>query len=240
MNKREQKRADAIRKAEAFCDANKAAFQNTPVKNGDVKFQAKHAELKQIEARIGKLAATQAGGDFHAGTTRKATERNALLLDLRELRDDVETIADDLDRPELADRFTLPRSNNDVLLVTAANAFITAVEELELQDELIALGHENDFLDDLREQIGAFETADDEQGTALGGQTGATDALGDAIRGGLACVRTLDRIIRKRFRGDAEKIGAWETASHVERAARGKKAAGGGTSGAANGDAAGS
>ncbi len=46
MNRREQKRADAIRDAEALCEANKTAFQNTPGKNRDVKFQAKHAELK--------------------------------------------------------------------------------------------------------------------------------------------------------------------------------------------------
>jgi hypothetical protein len=48
-------------------------------------------------------------------------------------------------------------------------------------------------------------------------QTGATRAIKVHLRDGKAAVRTLEAIYNNVYQDNAEMLGAWRTASHVER-----------------------
>ena len=48
-------------------------------------------------------------------------------------------------------------------------------------------------------------------------QTGFTGAIGTLLEPGMASVKQLEVICRQKFKSDAQKLGEWVAASHVER-----------------------
>ena len=87
----------------------------------------------------------QAGGGVDAATTGKALLREALLGDLRTINGSVSSLSAEKKHPALMDRFRLPDGHNDTELVATAQAFLTAISELELEDDLLALEHDENF-----------------------------------------------------------------------------------------------
>lgn len=58
-----------------------------------------------------------------------------------------------------------------------------------------------------------------ETGTAIDSQAEVTTELGSEIRKGMIAVRTVDGIIKNKYRNDVGKLAAWLSASHIERTA---------------------
>ena len=166
----------------------------------------------------------QLGGAVGAATTDKSVLRDALMSDLRSINGSVGYLSEEQKDPAMLERFRLPDGHNDAELVGKARAFIAAIEELNLESQLLELEHDDNFLETLEARIEEFEGADDEQSGALQNQTGATASLPSLISRGLMILKGLNAIANNKYKSDAAKLGAWKTASHVERTGQKPKA----------------
>ncbi len=78
----------------------------------------------------------------------------------------------------------------------------------------------------MRAHITAFEQADTTQNTGQQGQAGATAGFEPLIAEAMMKVKQLDAFMHNFYKSNAERLGEWKTASHVERQPKTKKAAG--------------
>lgn len=232
MNARERARFDMIKRAGDFGTLNAADFSTpvppaTKVTSAQTKatglFDALNVPATGLIARITANATTQqaGAGDFHGGTTAKSVLRDALLLELRALNRSAVAIAEEDNTPGLMDSFRMPYSVDDVTLCARARAMAQAAGPL--QAKFVDLGLDPTFLDDLAAHVAAFESADSGQSEGDETRSGATANFDALLREALAKVKSLDAIIHNFYGGHANKLGAWRTASHVERAPQGKK-----------------
>lgn len=165
---------------------------------------------------INAAVEASARGDARQGTERREQAR----VDLRAILDDMARTARALtdEVPGIAEKFRVPRNNNDKELLNAARAFKTAAEPIKAH--FIAHEMPADFLDGLQEAIDALEAAMSEQSTGVGGHVAAGAALDEIIARGNDLVRKLDAIVRNKYANDPATLAEWTSASHTERAPR--------------------
>jgi hypothetical protein len=234
MNDREQARYDMFKRVGDFGTEHAADFQPVPPSTTPTTAQTLFTALgvvtddpdtgsTTVMARI-KAASTgqqTASGDFHGGTTSKAVQRDGLLAEMRGIVRSAGAIAEAQGAPEIMDSFRLPHGNNDAVLAAKARAFAEAADPIKAK--FIELEHAADFIEALLQRVADFEAADSNQNVGQENQSGATAKLGLLMQEGLTTVKQLDAIMHNKYRSNAEKMGAWLTASHVERAAASKK-----------------
>ena len=217
MNTRQKARVDAFNRSKQFGKDNASDFKPKLPGNDPTKWQKLQTELGTlIEAAEGKHA-LQRGGAVDAATTDKAVLRDALMSDLRTINGSVGYLSEEKKDPAMMERFRLPNAHNDTELVAKARAFLTAIAELEIEDELLELEHDENFLETLDARIEEFEGADDSQSGAEQAKSGATASLPTVLSRGLTILKGLNAIANNKYKSDAAKLGAWKTASHVER-----------------------
>jgi hypothetical protein len=233
MNARERARFEIKRVAD-FGTANATDF-TTPVPpavtvtaaqtKAQGLFDALNHPATGLLATISANATTQqsGSGDFHGGATAKSVLRDALMLELRGLNRSAVAIAEANGTPALMDSFRMPYSVSDVTLAARARAMGQAAQPLATEFE--ALGHETTFVADLEAHVTAFESADSDQNAGEETQAGATANFDSLLSEALGKVKSLDAIIHNIYKSNAAKLGAWKTASHVERQPKAKKAA---------------
>lgn len=173
------------------------------------------ATIVQVVNDLDAHGASQISGKSAAQshTATKAALREDLREALATLNRTARVMAFEI--PGLEDKFRLPRTNNDQMLLNAARAFAAdaqAHKEDFLRHELPA-----DFIERLKEQITAFEQALTQQSAAIGAKIAAKTAIDETIGRGMQTVRQLDVILRNKFNGDPITLAAWARASHVER-----------------------
>lgn len=183
-----------------------------------------YGDLTGIMSQLKPTGAQQVGGatDYHAGTTHKAVLRVALLAELHGLHDTAATLAVVKGAPQIMDKFRLPHGNGDREISNVAGEIADAAEALSA--DFIALGHDAGFVDALRLDIVNFEAAKDEQGGGLESQAGNTALTGKLIGAGLVLLKQLRVSMNNRYKADAEKLGEWQTAQHVEKLSHKKRA----------------
>jgi hypothetical protein len=177
--------------------------------------------LTELGAGITTLethATAQASGT-RAGKER-TTQRSAAFAALRE---DLEAInrtarALALSTPGLDDKFRLPRNASVQVWLAAARSFAQDAEPLKA--EFVRRGLPDDFIDDLKADIGELEQTINRQAQDTGARIAATAAIDDAIERGMNAVIEIDAIVRNKFRNDPATLAEWTSASHVERAPR--------------------
>lgn len=224
MNTRQSARVDAFKRSKQFGKDNAGDFNPKPPKTEATVWQNLQAELATlIEAAEGKHAVQQ-GGAVGAATTDKAVLRDALMGDLRLINGSVGYLSEEKHDPAMMDRFRMPNGHNDAELVAKARAFLTAIEELGIEEELLGLAHDENFTDTLDARIEEFTGADDSQSGAEQQRVGATRSLPTVISRGLTVLKGLNAIANNKYQGDAAKFGAWKTASHIERTGQKPKA----------------
>lgn len=195
-----------------------ADFTHTPPTKVDVKFSAARQRLQKAIADLGGKGVIQEGGAFGEATEMQRTLRQDLEEELRNFNRTASAIAEETRNPGLMDRFRMPQGSGDSELRIKALAMAKAIRDLNLADEFTAHGHDEDAAADLEEQAAGFKGSEGEQGVALAEQAGATAALPEVLRQGKSAKKTLDAIFNNRYKGNAEVLGAWKTASHTERA----------------------
>ena len=216
MNNTQRRRRDRLAGAGAFASANAADFP--------------------AESKGGKAATEIAGvlAEVEAHSTSRESSRNALQQvtvgkrDTREsIRAHLRAISDTsriigLDHPEVKGSFQFNGASiGDRTLLATARAFAAAAAPLKAL--FIEYDMPADFHDKLTADINSFEQQLDRQTAGKGGRVAANASLEDALRRGEAALERLDTAVQNKYRGDAAKLAAWESARHLERAPRSKR-----------------
>ena len=220
MNDRDRNRFEMIKRVSKFRTDNLSFFPAGPaavdVKAGTL-FNAVDSAKAAVQAAIEAREGASAG--FHSGTTAQSTQRDGLLLDLLELNRAAAAIAEADGNPSLMDFFRMPHGVPDTVLVARARAMKT--KAASMASRFTELGFAVDFATQLETRIVAFEAAGAGQEAALDVQAGHTASIGTLLKPGLVAVKQLDVICRQKFKSNAQKLGEWIGASHVERVASG-------------------
>jgi hypothetical protein len=163
-------------------------------------------------------AATQA---MHANAAKgKTAQKRVADKALRDLMETISRTARSTSRltPEMKEKFRLPSNRDRRTWLAVARAFVMEAEPLS--EEFVGRSMAPDFVDDLKARILAVEQAVDGRAQQSGGRVAATAGVTEAAGQGLEAVRELDAIVRNVYAGNEAELAAWESASHLERAAR--------------------
>lgn len=210
MNDSQTRKFDKFQRESVFMSDNAAGFPaNTP---GNKKAK----ELAALITEIQTLDATQTSGfdDKRQSHAVKDTAEDNLREDLEMINFAAKAFADEV--PGAEEKFRLPRSQNEQVLLAKARSFLADAEPLEAK--FIECGLPADFLADLQADITAFEQAAAAADSAGEAHSAATGALADAFKRGMSLSGKLGSIVKIKYRDNAGKLAAWTTASHLERA----------------------
>lgn len=176
--------------------------------------------LSQVIKELGTHASTQASGRATArqGTKSKAIARDELERDLNLISRTARGMARTIHG--LEQKFRLPRALKDQDLIAVARMFATDAQPLKA--EFIKRGLPANFLEDLNDDIAAFEEAITQRTQGTSTQVTSTAAIDGLIEKGMEIVRELDPVMRNMFDDNPGKLAAWLSASRVERAPRSK------------------
>jgi hypothetical protein len=86
-----------------------------------------------------------------------------------------------------------------------------------------------DFVADLADDIAAIRSADADMQSDDQTGVASTAAVGRLIREGMAEVMQLDAIMNNKYARNPDRMRAWDSASHIDRAPRRAKKPAGGT-----------
>jgi hypothetical protein len=205
---------DSFNRINDFKTANAADF--TGADPASAKATALFAEMATVVSGLTEATGDQVGGigAARAGVTSKEGQREALLATMRGINRSAAAIAAAQKKPSILDNFRLADGHNDTELTARANAFATAAAPLTAS--FVELGHATTFVQDLKNQVTAFGAADDSKNTGAQARSGATASIDPLIREGLMVGKQLDALMHNKYAGNAAKLGAWATASHIE------------------------
>lgn len=174
--------------------------------------------LTQVISELETHASAQASGLTTArqSTRSKAVARDELERDLSAISRTARSMSSSV--PGLEQKFRPARDLKDQDLLTAARMFASDATPLKM--EFIKRGLPPTFLDDLNDDITAFEQALTQRTQGTETHVNATATIDDLIERGMNTVRELDPIMRNIFDDNPGKLAAWLSASRVERAPR--------------------
>ena len=209
MNHHEIIRSDSFTRIDVFGGENTADF---PVRS---KGATLFGRIKTIAQNLGQKAANQfaAKGSSRSGFFSKGTARENMRSLMTEI---AETVAKGAayEVAGLEEKFRVPVNRNDNELLAAARSFLT--DAAPHKDLLIEYGLEADFLDQLAAAIADFEQSLTTTNAAVGGQVSSTAEIGEEVREGMVIRRQLDVVVRNKYKNNAGKLAAWQSAWHIE------------------------
>jgi hypothetical protein len=218
MNDREARRYDMFGRVQTFCVDNAADFAPGSA------VPTRAATLAQILRDLDAAKAAQAGG----GSTTKEVLLDALRLDVQNVVRTARAL--DQDDPGFADLFRAPDSPSQLALLTATDAILAKLLPQSSDDtptvttkqaraaKFIAHELSATFVQDLADDRAAIAAAQDAEESQQAEGVESTAAIGWLIRAGMKEVTYLDAILHNKYARQPEKLRAWESASHVERA----------------------
>jgi hypothetical protein len=211
---------DDIRCRETFLRVHQLGIDEADSYAGNTFIADLFNALSQVISDLETHADEQASGLIHAqqGTRSKEGARNELERDLNAIRRTARSMSVTI--PGLEKKFPSVSHLKDQELLTAARMY--AADALPLKAEFIKRGLPDSFLDDLNDDIAAFEEALTQRTQGREKHVNATATIDDLIERGMRIVRELDPIMRNLFENEPGKLAAWLSASHVERAPRRK------------------
>lgn len=171
--------------------------------------------IQQIDA----AKALQKGGD----ATAKEVLLDGLRLDLQNIARTARAI--EQDQPGVVAKFRLPDSPSQTALLTAVDAFIVELKKPGVTEQFIAHELSAEFVKNLEEDRKAAAAAQDAEESKDAEGVKNTAAIGRLIRDGMKEVNYLDAIVHNKYARNPEKLRAWESASHTERAPQREKPA---------------
>lgn len=215
MNHNERNRYNMFIKVKQFGADNAADFPNQSV--GKIQF----TDISNVIARLDELSTKQAEGfgEARLSYVSKDTARE----NLRETIANISRTAKGMEYEftGISEQFRMPRGSSDQKLVATAKSFVTPANSHKA--DFIRYGLKADFIDELSDNIAAFEATINAPSSARGTHVEATAEIGETIRKGMNAVRILDAVIKNIYRGNVGKLAAWTTASNIEAASIKKK-----------------
>ena len=218
MNDRETRRYDMFGRVQTFGQQNAADF--TPTSQASTRFGSVGRIIDDLDA----AKAGQQGG----GNTAKSVLLDALRLDVQNIARTARAI--DLDEPGFADNFRTPASPSDADLLTTADAGLALLADATGDDaatlaakaarraKFVANELPAGFATDLAADRAAIAAAQDDQEGEREDNVESTAAVGRLIREGMKEVTYLNAIMHNKYTRNADKLRAWQSASHIERA----------------------
>ena len=174
------------------------------------------AALQQLEVSIERLSAAAAGQiASREASAGGVSWREACWRELRGKLVDINRTGRVLGDVSVRPKFCLPRSRSYPKLIASAKVIIATARSME--GLFLGAGMQADFLEEIEQLLAAFESATDQKISGKLAQVEATTELALQARLGLAAATTLDACARNYFRGNAEALGAWVVARHIER-----------------------
>jgi hypothetical protein len=164
--------------------------------------------------------AVQISGASGQMTMQKGLAIAQLREDLRAINRTARALA--VDDSAVGELFRMPNGSSEQKLLAVARSFLTGATPLK--DQFIEYGLPDDFIEDLQADINDFEQSVTEKSSASGEKVSATASIGGAVKNGLEGLRRLRAIVPNKYRDNSAKLAAWTSASHIERAAKKKKA----------------
>ena len=187
------------------------------------------ATLAQTTTDLDTAKAGQDGGT----ATAKAVLFDALRLDLQNIARTARAIAET--QPGFADKYRLPDNPSQAALLTAADAVVQELAQPGIPAKFLAYEMPADFVQDLKDDLAAIRSADDDMESDDQSGVASTSAVGRLIKAGMAEVTQLNAIIKNKYARSPDKLRAWQSASHIERAPQREKKPAGGTTPPARG-----
>lgn len=173
------------------------AQEQIAVVDAAVKALGSHAVTKMAASREGK--------------SPKAAARVALLGRLEAIALTGRAIAKA--KPELADKFRIPRSQPDQALITTGRLFATDAEMFKA--EFLAHAMSKSFIDDLTKAVDDFEAAIQARDQNKGATAGVRALIKAALSDGMAAVSRLDAIVMNHFGSDPKLMAVWKRERRV-------------------------
>ncbi len=229
MEARDRARTEAIGRLGKFCITNaedwtpKRATATTAQANAQALVEQLNTEETGIIARLGKFSTGQESGaaDFHGGVTSKSTQRNGIMLEMKNWNEAAGAFAKKLGKPEIMDGFRMPHGVSDEKLAAVALSFAEKAEPWE--EEFLKLGMDEDFIQELKDRVKAFREAKDDKSEGLQDQVGAGGGLDATIEEGLTVMAQLVVLLKNFYKHEPDKLAALLTATHVQRTRKKKK-----------------
>ena len=215
MTKDERVRYDMFIRVGQFITDNSADFPAGSV----VAVQAGLLQnvVDNVQTLIGEQSAglSEARFDFNSKDTARENLR-AMLSDISETARSM-TYA----MPGIDLKFRMSRNRNDAELLAKAQAFLK--EAAPIKTEFVEYGLDSNFTVELQTLIDNFENSFSAPGAAIDQHVAATAETGAEIRQGMIAVRTMEGVVKNKYRTNVGKLAAWLSASHIEKVAVEKK-----------------
>jgi hypothetical protein len=209
MDKRETRRYDAFQRAKTFGQDNAADF--APGSKAAANFTTLNTVISGLD--------TAKAGQKPGKNTSKEVLLDAVRLDIQNITRTASAIAQD--QPGFADAFRPPANGNEGVLLTTADKFL---QQFAAQPALVPqfVAHEMaaNFVTTLQTDRAAITAAQASQETVREGGVGSTATIGQLIAQGMKALTTLDAIMHNKYASQPDKMAAWLTAAHIERAAQ--------------------
>jgi hypothetical protein len=216
MNDKQRRQFERGSRVESFISSNDADFP------ADGKGGRILAGLKTELANLAALDVTK------ATSMSRRQQGSAGRRDLREsLRAQVAAIADTAeiisrDYPELKGAFPHMRADrSDLTLIAVARSFVAAA--LPLKARFVEYDLPPDFIERLGTDADTLEQHMSTQTESTGTRVNTNASIEEALQHVDDAMERLDIIVRNKYRNDPAKVAAWESARHLERAARSKR-----------------
>lgn len=180
----------------------------------------------QISALDGKIDAIEAeqetkiskdgGVRFNYGLADDAEEKLDEIIE--EVADFAASMTDEF--PELDEKFRKPRGSSRRRKIAAARAF--AADAVDYKAAFKGRGMDADFMEILGARADALEEALAAAGLETAERVGATGNLPLLVKDANKIIKSVDPIVRKKYRDNPAKLAAWVFASKVQRDAQPK------------------
>ncbi len=213
MNNLQQRKLNKYQAEHAFMIDNVLDFPKASV--GEKTDKA----LALIIAQIQALSGDQLSNVVRQNIANKADALQDLIELLQKMNRAANAMADEFDNIE--DLFRMPRRRSEEIWLATARTFHTDSAPFDTQFQ------EYDLPATFRADLMALITSVVDLGIAadIAGEqkAGATGGLAESFRLGGKSSRKLNAIVLNKYSGNAQKLAAWATASHLEAAPKKKE-----------------
>lgn len=179
------------------------------------------ARHREIVAAIRQTAAEQLSGSGLAmqASADKLDAYDTMWDIIRDMNFAAYIMKDDI--PNITERFSIPdnRSQQNV----AAQARANLIDGAPLADQFKDAGMRADFMTVLQDAVDRFDAHGATADTQGERRSGATGGLFDLARQGMQNSRKMDAFVRLKFKGNVQKLAAWKTAHHLDKAPQRQK-----------------
>lgn len=161
-------------------------------------------------------------GSKLAGTATRGTAREALREDIEAIVRTARVIGET--EPGFDDKFRMPRGSNDQAMLDLAIGIASLVSDAAVKAKFISHAMPSDFVEDLNDDIAALRDAIGDQSEGRADIKSAGVSIDETDAHGVRIARAMDVVVNNFYRDNAAVLAEWETARHVERAPKRKKA----------------